>query len=277
MKLHCGLIVVSLFLTSSPLMSGQKQCGSQAMQRATIAHSATTMVICAHDPRPLRQAIEALTAEYGWVVDYEDPIYSSTDLVDATAPSWRASHPDGPGVTRPRGERFESSMPEPRAMNADGEQRTKRTLEALVAAYNASGNPGVFSVTEEGNKRFAIVGQIRSGGQLGAKGLFDVRIDLESKTRTGDEALAAIFDAVSHVVGKKVGLGFAPMGLLLGTPVEIGGPPVEIGGRGIVAREAIAKVLDGTRANLVWEALYAADPDMYLVNIALAIQSHRDI
>jgi len=106
------------------------------------------------------QAVEAISQEYGWIVDFEDPLYQSHfDLVDATDPEWRASHPNEKGATRVSGGLFQSSFPEPSSIPSGNAE--EQVLQKLVADYNSSGNPGKFSVRKEADGRYALVGVSR--------------------------------------------------------------------------------------------------------------------
>lgn len=84
------------------------------MNAGVIQHQGTAGTLTANDPRPLMQALAAISQEYGWTVDFEDPPYRSHfDLVDDTDPAWRANHPNAKGVTRVSGGLFQSNFPEP--------------------------------------------------------------------------------------------------------------------------------------------------------------------
>jgi len=59
---------------------------SRYMENAEVQHLADSITITANDARPLAQAVTALSEEYGWAIDFEDPpYYSKYDLVDDTA------------------------------------------------------------------------------------------------------------------------------------------------------------------------------------------------
>jgi hypothetical protein len=44
-----------------------------------VEHSANSATVVANNPRPLWMAVVALRHEYGWLIDYEDPIYRVGD------------------------------------------------------------------------------------------------------------------------------------------------------------------------------------------------------
>jgi hypothetical protein len=51
--------------------------------------------ITANDPRPLDGVLDALGGQHGWHINYEDPLYGESDILDDTAPSWLKEHPTG--------------------------------------------------------------------------------------------------------------------------------------------------------------------------------------
>ncbi|HEY0797165.1 MAG TPA: hypothetical protein VGD64_15440 [Acidisarcina sp.] len=259
-------VLTTLFFFSRGVMAQSRE-HVNPLPNANITHDAVGLTVDAREARPLRQAVYAMRSEFGWVVDYEDPIYNGpADLVDDTSPTWRATHPNLPGVTRPAGERFQFTIPEPFA-GASGPQGSdeQHALEQMVVAYSSGGNPGKFKAIPEGSNRFAVVGT----GPSQQDGLFEKKITLERADRTAAETLAAILEQTSHLVGKNVGLGLAPVGALLRSHIVMGGTDLP-------GRQALAMVLDSTHLNLVWEALYDADTDQYLVNIEPVIKSYHD-
>src|ERR1700675_3234621 len=113
-----------------------------------------TRKVKSESPPPPPQAVESLSEEYGWVIDYEDPIYSDAETLDRTEPLWVASHPGG----RQRlvaGHRFESEFPEVSKIGFSASEE-KSVLQKVVADFNKSGNPGQFTLVDEGAGRFAI-------------------------------------------------------------------------------------------------------------------------
>jgi hypothetical protein len=72
------------FLIGVPsLLFAQSPSKSSFVDAAVIQHNGNTGTLTANFPRPLAQAVEAISQEYGWTIDYEDPPYHSPfDLVD---------------------------------------------------------------------------------------------------------------------------------------------------------------------------------------------------
>src|SRR5260221_1899134 len=131
---------------------------SRYMENAEVRHLADSITVTANDARPLAQAVTALSEEFGWAIDFEDPAYySKYDLVDDTAPQWRDAHPIARGVTVIAGGTFQTQFPETSGTGGSPAEE-EHILDTVVSDYNASTNPGRFSVRNEGDGRFAVVG-----------------------------------------------------------------------------------------------------------------------
>jgi len=128
------------------------------MDRAEVRHLADSVTVTANDARPLAQAVTALSEEFAWAIDFEDPpYYSMFDLLNETDPKWRAAHPNAKGVTVIAGDTFQTQFPQtPDAATSQAEE--EHILDRVISDYNASTNPGRFTVRNEGDGRFAIVG-----------------------------------------------------------------------------------------------------------------------
>src|SRR5437870_928199 len=143
-----AILAVTIFVTLFTGESVVKQRSrAQFMREGVVIRNGDTATVKANDPRPLAQAIQAVSEEYGWVVDYEDPLYSDSEVVDAADPKWRASHPEAPMVKGIAGGAFQCDYDERAALaSTPGEEAT---LQKLVAEYNRTANPGKFMVRDE--------------------------------------------------------------------------------------------------------------------------------
>jgi len=153
-------VLFVLLISISSFLSAQSPTKPSFMSAGVIHHQGATATLTANYPGPLVQAIEAISREYGWTVDFEDPHYiSHFDLVDSTDPTWRAGHPNQKGATRVAGGFFQSNFPEPSTITTGDPE--EQVLQKLVADYNASGNPGKFVVRKEAEERYAVIGVSR--------------------------------------------------------------------------------------------------------------------
>jgi hypothetical protein len=123
------------------------------MENAQVRHLADSITVSANDARPLAQAVTALSEEFGWAIDFEDPpYYSKYDLVDDTVPQWRAAHPNTKGVTVIAGDTFQTQFlktpdtaPRKRRRNAFLIAWCQTTTQARILADS----PFVTKVTED--------------------------------------------------------------------------------------------------------------------------------
>lgn len=247
---------------------------SPFMSAGFIQHHGTTATLTANFPGPIVQAVEAVSREYGWIVDFEDPPFNShLDLVDATDPVWRASHPDSKGATRVAGGLFQSTFPEPTAITSgDAEEQV---LQKVVADYNASGNPGKFVVRKEAAARYAVVGISRrndAGRDEAVDVLLDTPITITLEQRDAAATLQLIADTLTATTGVKVYLG--TIGLSSNPLSEA---TLTIGGTNVAARTLLLQAVDDIQKHaphfsgiLVWNLLFDADRNAYDLRLSSA-------
>lgn len=56
------------------------------LPKAGVSYSGEDVIVSASDPRPLEQAITSVSEKYGWIIDYEDPVYAIQESRDAAIP-----------------------------------------------------------------------------------------------------------------------------------------------------------------------------------------------
>ena len=273
-------MMASWLLLALPMVLAAQRIKPTFMDTGVIQHQGAAATLTANDPRPLRQAIEAVSQEYGWTVDYEDPPYKTRfDLVDDTDPAWRARHPNGRAVTRVAGGLFQSHFPEPTAISSgDAEEQV---LQELVSDYNASGNPGKFVVRKEAEGRFAVIGISRrdeTGKDEAVGALLDTPISLPMEQRDAEATLRLIVDSVTASSGVKVYLGTIG---LSSNPLEE--TELTIGGTNVPARTLLLEALDSIsstsphfRGVFVWSLLFDADQNDYRLGLSAATKTETD-
>jgi hypothetical protein len=265
--------VVSLAFCGLGLAANQAATPLQShfLSHANIERKDGQVSVLANSPRPLDQAVAAIRRQYGWIVDYEDPPYDSHDLVDDTDPGWREAHPNAKGVTRVAGGTFTTVFSLGSDMNTLPPDR-ERVLDKVLADYETSGNPGVFTLTKEGADRYAVVGvgvKDSNGSEKKVAPILDNRIVLPLQERTVGDTLQLILRALSEKSEFKVVLGSAPINLILQTKVKLGGDERS-------ARELLTQLATATRFPMVWRLLYDADPGWYFMNLEIATEATRD-
>jgi hypothetical protein len=222
-----------------------------------VTHRQGTATVASNEPRPLRQAVEALAEEYGWAVDYEDPAYSANEGVERTDPEFVASHP-GQKQHLVGGHQFRSDFPEnAHTRSSSGEEQA--VLQKVIADYNSSGNPGKFNVLDEGGGRFAVVGTTVGPSQTPV-GVMDLPITVDSKSTNGAWALNKICESLTASSGTPVRLLQYRLNAFVQTQIAL---RVE----NQPARDVLRTVLAQASQKLVWSLLYDIDDKTYYLNL----------
>jgi hypothetical protein len=241
------------------------------MSAGEVRHKKGLATVVANDPRSLAQAVSAVREEYGWVVDFEDPPYTSdADLVDITNPQWRATHPGGRVVKVPAGGAFQCDFAEGVDMNNHASRMG--VLRKLVAEYNRSPNPGKFEVRDDGDGRYTIVGvaaKNHARQDESVSPILDTIISIPVQQRSAFETLELIAKTLSSKTGTQVSLVQAPISLLRQSQVTVGG-------ENLSARALVTQTLDATKRPLVWDLLYESNFPLYGFNIGVARQNQVD-
>ena len=213
------------------------------IRNARVRHVANSVTIYANEPRPLAHAARAVSNEYGWAVDYEDPPYCSRfELVDDTDPRWRKAHPNEQGSIGVAGGAFHTQFPVAASTAAE-----ERVLDKVVSDYNRSGNPGRFIVRNEGDGRFAVVGarvEDDYGREKAVSPVLDTPVTIHIEKRNAYLTLKAILNAVSAETHVK-----AVPGMMNPNSTS---HSVTVGGQNIPARELLAQVLSGIDDKMYW-------------------------
>lgn len=254
-----GLVMSLLML--SPGFGGEPP--GDYLPAAQLQHVAGTVTCVARDPRPLQQALRAVSQEHGWAVDYEDPPYrSSLELVDDRSPAVRAAHP-GTIVLIPRGGTFRTSYPE------GGDPAA--VIRRIVDDYNTSGNPGRFAVRDSSGGRLEVVGtgiKDDDGAWVDVTPVLDTPISVSGGEMRLFDALPVILMALNEKTGLQVG-GGGPTNLMVQTQVRLpeGEKP---------AREVLRETFAQARLPLRWFLLYDAGLKSYFLNVELAHRARQD-
>lgn len=246
------------------LCSAQQSTGGQSFKpRADITKGRNSITVDASEPRPLKQAVEAIAEENGWRVDYEDPIYApGTETVDANDPSWVSSHPGALRVKIPNGHRLHSEF----SMSAvgKGDLDQKFILQSLVDAHRNSGNPGEFTVLSEADGGFVISG---TNSSL-AGGVLSTPISIPHVSRTLHETLDAVFEQLKVVTNTTILVSAVPLPLL---DIQI-----TVGAEQIPARDLLRNALNQSGMTLHWTMLYEPTFSRYHFNIARTVLAYQD-
>ncbi|MGB2591878.1 MAG: hypothetical protein WA853_15245 [Candidatus Acidiferrum sp.] len=246
---------------------------SKYMENAEVRHLAdSTISVTANDARPLAQAVTAVSEEFGWAIDFEDPpYYSKYDLVDDTDSRWRAAHPTANGVTVIAGDTFQTQFlktPDTDTLLAEEE----RVLDSVVSDYNASANPGRFAVRNEGDGRFAIVGtsvKDENGQDQTISPILDTPISIQEETRDANTTIEVILNALTVKSGAKVVPFMVPRSALARSQVTVGG-------ENIPARVLLQQTLSEAKMKEYWRLYYDHDVRMYGFSLLPLMKAHYD-
>jgi len=245
---------------------------SRYMDRAEVRHLDNSATVTANSARPLAQAVTALSKEYGWAIDFEDPpYYSKYDLVDDTDAKWRAAHPREKGVTVIAGDTFQNQFPVTSSAGSSPAEE-EHILDTLVSDYNASTNPGRFSVINEGEGRFAIVGthvKDERGQDQAVTPILDTPISIPAGTRNANTTIETILNALTAKSHTKVAPFTLPQGALAQSQVTVGG-------QNIPARVLLLQTLSATKMKLCWHLYYDNDVQMYGFNLLPLMKAKYD-
>ncbi len=221
------------------------------LRQASITETSELVHITANSPRPLLQTLDALRRKYGWVINYEDPPYTSSfDIVE--------KHDDPSQLLLPAGGNFDVEFP-------GHPPRQDQTLQLIVDAYNQTSNPGRFELhTTQG--RLNVVGTSdRSGTNTLSPlhPLLDTLLAVPVRQRTIADSVNLLCHMLTVQNHTTVSVGIWPKALVAYTTVKIGGDAVP-------ARELLSQSLQAARRNLYWSLLFDPGLKGYVLNIHTA-------
>jgi len=234
------------------------------LDKAVISQTGDTVHIFANAPRPLAQALDALEEKYWWKVSYEDPCYTSDlDLVDDVDPQYLEAHP-GARARVPRGGAFSVDFPSGPVPRKPPEEYS--TLQAVVDAYNHSGNPGRFELRSDGKGNFDVVGVAAydKGGRLvRQKPVLDLAITVAPEQRSAKDAIDLIRQALARRIGTRVLDGAWGSQFMKGAIVTVGGKEEPV--RTLLWRTL--STISSNDGDLRWRLFYDPDSAEYGLNV----------
>lgn len=256
----------AILLLASCLVAGQAIGSSQYWREGKLTKEDRVVSIAANEPRPLRQAVESLSEEYGWIIDYEDPVFSDTDSVSKDDAKWAETHP-GRHARLPRGGMFESRFSGP-AKNAQfSDEERGLVLRKVVSDFNESSYPGKFTVVPGTKGRFAVVG--KSTTTSTDLPLFDTIVTLPADNGSALSTIDEITKQVSKLRGISVHIASVPLNRLIQTQVHPSREPAS-------ARRLLQYVIDATGITVSWELLYDIDTQAYYLSLKPLLRATTD-
>jgi len=216
--------------------------------------------LTANDSRPLEQALTALQQKYGWLVNYEDPQYTSKlDLVGARPLQDKSFYPNGEHRV-PGGGSFVADLGTVSTAGPD----EQKTLQLLIDSYNRSSNPGRFELRSDKDRPgvFDAVGTAANDSQghvSQQQVLLDLPVTITAEERTVSDTIDSICQKVAEKSHVKVALGVYPLGLDHASAT--------VGGKELTARTYLSQTFESTSRKLVWRLLYDPDSNGYFLNV----------
>ena len=184
------------------------------MRHDLLAETTSRLDISVDDPRPLAACIDEIERKFGWIVTYEDPVYLNAAEINDVTSSVRRDGKSYPRVLVPRGGPFTFSY----ALPTDGGSSADPAalLQALLAAYEANGNPGSFRALTEGASFHIVPTKVsnESGVLTDYVPPLETLISLESGERTLVEVVQSIVAAVSSQSRSNIIVGATPTNAL---------------------------------------------------------------
>ena len=241
------------------LLSQFRLSAQESKPRASITRSGNQLFISAHAARPLLEAITVVAEEYGWIVDYEDPIYSTAESKDVTDPAWRGAHPTERGAWNPSGGTFVANL----GKSDNIPLHEKQTLESIVEQYNHSGNPGYFRLIRTPSGRLVVSGRSRMDAAESGKGPFDTLILPFPDSQVAINDLQKLIDQCASRNGVPMVVGMVPLNAMSQSIVE-GHKESES------CRDDFARILSALPYALTYEILYDISSRTYYWSVVPA-------
>ena len=232
---------------------------AQYMSAPRIEETESVLEITANAPRPLDDILAALAHQHGWHINYEEPQFGKSEIVDQTAPSWLEQHPNGPRAYGIAGGAFHVKI----AIDGYFPDDPMQILPPLVEAYNRSGNPGRFQLRVVNELAFDIIPTGSSDGPQSP--LLDTMMSFDASADVGAyPTLRRFCEELSRKTGHTVVFGgFGPSeNRLLQAHIEqhsVNQP----------AREILRQMYKQVGLTDCWGLLYDPDSNQFWLRVRL--------
>jgi hypothetical protein len=180
------------------------------------------------DPRPMAKALDVVEHMCRCIITYEDPPYDAPDADDRRAFTFRL-------------------------VSRRDQRDLQPTLQALVEAFERSGNPGRFRV-------YAAADGYRVGPQDAAGSILQTRLATKAMRGTALAAVTAFTKSLGAAARTDVALGTMPSKLLERSTARLGPQTAP-------AEDILADILRATGHKLSWRLNYDATRRRYVLNI----------
>ena len=201
------------------------------------------------DPRPVSKAIEILETECRCVITYEDPLYTASQVEDATARVRR----DGKSTSRvfvPTSHFFEFAHDHPAATVA--RRNIAPSVEALLAAVHQSGTASRFRV----DRSDTVLHVVPERGSI-----LQVAVSLPDTEGRADRMVFALLDAVNKATGAEIVVGNIPMAHMVRSTIRVTANKEP-------AQQVLTRILQATGRKVTWHLFYDYTLKSYFLNLS---------
>jgi hypothetical protein len=253
-KLFLLLPVVSLLVfrqSTDPISAHTREWTERHahyLSEPKIRDTDSWLEITANDPRPLENVLDALAHQHSWHINYEDPQYGKSQILDDTDPLWLKEHPNGPRAYVVAGGAFHAKI----FLDGYFPDDPTQVLPALVEAYNRSDNPGRFELRQIKRGVFDVM-PISSADDA-QKPILDTLMNLDIKDADVAHSVETFCATLSRASGDAV--EFMDFSVEHGTPEPI----ISLHVQNQPAREILRAMIGQVSSTSSWRLLY--DPDL---------------
>jgi hypothetical protein len=224
-----------------------------------LSSSGEDTVVTVQGARPLSLALTAISEQFGWGVDYEDPVYSPAETGDAAVPEWKSQHPGEQGLLVPSGEKFVGNLGKI-DMNKPDE---RRTLDNLIRVYNQSLNSGYFRLIETPFHRWVVSGWSRTVKT--PTGILDGMMQPGPDRQVASEALQKLAMQCGSSGGVPIELGLIPNNALSQQAVD--GYNEDLS-----CRDQLGRIIKAISPSMIYDLFYDIGSKSYYLSI---VPTHR--
>jgi len=203
----------------------------------------------ASSPRPLEQAITALRRQFGWTVDYEDPIYEYSQI--------KLGYQLKPRLL---GGQFKANISMPVNNSPDVKSST---LSELIQQFNQQSETK-FHLLQESATRFDIVPDI-----AGQKPILDTTIKIDDSARTIGDTVNIILSEISKQKGIPIIRGGLIDNDLENTRISLKHTAA------VPARQLLNEALNKARTQKVWVLAFEPADNCFYLGIETSVKAEK--
>ena len=217
--------------------------------------------------RPLMRAALILQALYGFVITYEDPLYTNSDAVIDIAPTTRkdyASYRPGtaPKLLVPKPWKLTMQIPK---LSKPTSSDALKLLQDFIRLQNSASHGGHFHVVQTGDSFHIIPSELRdrAGNWLPPSTVLDTRISLPQVERSETDLYRAIVRAIKTSAHVSMDLS---VGEMFARPTK-SDVPTNIGANDETARNVLIEALAAHSIKRTWTLAYGTEDNTFELHI----------